>query len=179
MSIESVMLSNHFNLCRPLLLSPSVSLSIRVFSNESAFHIRWPKYWSSASTSVLPVNIQDWSPLGWTGWISLKSKGLSRVFLQRRTLLLSPVTSTTGYCFALASSLHSFWSYFSTDLKYHIEHLPTCRGHLSVSYVFTFSYCLWGSQGKNTEVVCHILSELSTMTHPSWLALHAMAYSFT
>ena len=46
MSIESVMLSSHLILCRPLLLLPSISLSIRVFSNESALCIRWPKYWS-------------------------------------------------------------------------------------------------------------------------------------
>ena len=46
MSIESVMLSNHLILCHPLLLLPSVFPSIRVFSNESVLHIRWPKYWS-------------------------------------------------------------------------------------------------------------------------------------
>ena len=46
MSIESVMPSNHLILCRPLLLPPSISPSIRVFSNESVLHIRWPKYWS-------------------------------------------------------------------------------------------------------------------------------------
>ena len=46
MSIESVMASNHLMLCRPLLLLPSIFPSIRVFSNESALHIRWPKYWS-------------------------------------------------------------------------------------------------------------------------------------
>ena len=80
MSIESVMLSNHLILCRSLLLLPSILPSIRVFSNESALRIRWPKYWVSASTSVLPMNTKDWSPLGWTGWISLQSKGLSRVF---------------------------------------------------------------------------------------------------
>ena len=45
-SIELVMPSNHFILCRPLLLLPSIFPSIRVFSNESALHIRWPKYWS-------------------------------------------------------------------------------------------------------------------------------------
>ena len=45
-SIESVIPSNHLILCRPLLLLPSIFLSIRVFSNESALHIRWPKYWS-------------------------------------------------------------------------------------------------------------------------------------
>ena len=59
---------------------PSIFPSIRVFSNESALHIRWPSIGVSASASVLPMNIQDWSPLGWTGWISLQSKGLSRVF---------------------------------------------------------------------------------------------------
>ena len=64
----------------PLLLSsplPSVFPRIRVFSNESALHIRWPKYWSF-SFSISPV--KDWLPLGLTGLISLLSKGLSRVF---------------------------------------------------------------------------------------------------
>ena len=75
-----MMPSNHLILCCPLLLPPSIFPSIRVFSNESVLHIRWPKYWSLASASVLPMNIQDWFPLGWTGWISLQSKGLSRVF---------------------------------------------------------------------------------------------------
>ena len=46
MSIESVIQSSHLTLCRPLRLLPSIFLSIRVFSNESALHIRWPKYWS-------------------------------------------------------------------------------------------------------------------------------------
>ena len=54
MPIESVMPSNHLILCR-LLLLPSIFLSIRVFSNESAFHIRWPKYWSF-SFSIGPSN---------------------------------------------------------------------------------------------------------------------------
>ena len=80
MCIESVMPSNHLILCHPLLLLPSIFPNIRVFSNESALHIRWPEYGVSASTSVLPMNTQDWSPLGWTDWISLLSKGLSRVF---------------------------------------------------------------------------------------------------
>ena len=55
MSIESVMPSNHLTLCRPLLLLPSIFPNIRVFSNESAFHIRWPKYWSF-SFSISPSN---------------------------------------------------------------------------------------------------------------------------
>ena len=81
MSTELVIPSNQLILCRPLLLPPSILSSIRVFSNESALHIRWPKYWSfSFKTSDLPMNTQDWSPLEWIGWISLQSKGLSRVF---------------------------------------------------------------------------------------------------
>ena len=80
MSVESVLPSNHLILCHPLLLLLSIFPRIRVFSNESFLHIRWPKYWSSASTSVLPMNSQDWFPLGRTGWISLQSKELSRVF---------------------------------------------------------------------------------------------------
>ena len=55
MSIESVMPSNHPILCRPLLLLPSIFPSIRVFSNESALHIRWPKYWSF-SFNISPSN---------------------------------------------------------------------------------------------------------------------------
>ena len=78
MSIESVMPSNHL-IPFHLLLPPSIFPSIRVFSNESVPRIRWPKYWSLASASVLPVTIQDLFPLGWTGWIFLLSKGLSRV----------------------------------------------------------------------------------------------------
>ena len=80
MSIELVMPSNHLILCCPLLL-PSVFPSIRVFSNESVLWIRFPKYWSF-SFSISPSNEYslDWFTLGWTGWISLQSKGLSKVF---------------------------------------------------------------------------------------------------
>ena len=79
MSTMSVMASNHLILCHPLLLPPSIFPSIRVFSNESVLLIRWTIQ-VSASGSVLPMNIQDRFPLGWTGWISLQSKGYSRVF---------------------------------------------------------------------------------------------------
>ena len=80
MSTESVMPSSHLILCCPRLLLPTIFPSFRVFSNESALHIRWTKYWSF-SFNIGPSNEhQDWSPLGWTGWISLQSKGLSSVF---------------------------------------------------------------------------------------------------
>ena len=76
MSIQSVMPSNHFILCLPLLLPPSIFPSIRVFSNESVLHIRWAKYWSF-NFSISPSS-------EYSGLISfrvgLSSKGLSRVF---------------------------------------------------------------------------------------------------
>ena len=80
MSIESAMPSSHLILCCPLLLLLPIPPSIRVFCKESTLRMRWPSIGTSASTSDLPMNTQDWSPLGWTGWISLQSKGLSRVF---------------------------------------------------------------------------------------------------
>ena len=96
MPIDSVMSSNHLILFYPLLLLLSVFPSIRVFSNESVLHIRWPQYWSispilisstvlehwstASSASVLAMNIQDWFLLGLTGLISLQLKGLSRIF---------------------------------------------------------------------------------------------------
>ena len=77
---KSMMPSNHLILCHPLLLPPSILPSIRVFSNESVLHIRWPKYCSLTLSLVHPMNIQDWFPLGLTGLISLQSKGLSKAF---------------------------------------------------------------------------------------------------
>ena len=83
MPIESVKPSNHLVLCSPLFL-PSIFPSIKIFSDELALHIRWPKYWSfSFSFSFSPSNEYsglDWFPLGLSGLISLQSKGLSGVF---------------------------------------------------------------------------------------------------
>ena len=76
MSIDSVMPSNHLILCHPLLLLPSIFPSIRVFSKESLLSIRWPKY-SSFSFSISPSNEYFLKEIS---FISLQSKGLSRVF---------------------------------------------------------------------------------------------------
>ena len=80
MSIESVMPSNHLILCRPLLFLPSIFPSIWVLSNESVLCIWWPKYWSFNFSISPSSECSGLIPLGWTGWISLQSKGLSRVF---------------------------------------------------------------------------------------------------
>ena len=105
MSIKSVMPSNHLIICRPLLLLPSIFPSIRVFANESAFRIRWPKYWRLNFNINRSIDTQDWSLLGWTGWIPLQSKGLSRVFpnstVQKHQVFGFPfgptLTSIPGY----------------------------------------------------------------------------------
>ena len=82
MSIESVIPSSHLILSRPLLLLPPFPPSIKVFSNESTLCMRWPKYWSF-SFSISPSNEHPGLisfRITWTGWISLQSKGLSRIF---------------------------------------------------------------------------------------------------
>ena len=80
MSIESVMPSNHLILCRPLLLCLQSFPASGSFQMGQFFPSGGQSIGVSASASVLPMNTQDWFPLGWTGWISLQSKGLSRVF---------------------------------------------------------------------------------------------------
>ena len=79
-SLKLVMPSNHLILCHSLFLLPSTLISSRVISNESVLCIRWPKYWSF-KFNIRPSNeYSTWFPLQLTGWISLQSKGLSRVF---------------------------------------------------------------------------------------------------
>ena len=80
MSIESVMPSIHLILFCPLLLLPPIPPSIRVFSNESTLHMRWPKYWSFSFSIISFKEIPGLISFRWTGWISLQSMGLSRVF---------------------------------------------------------------------------------------------------
>ena len=73
MFIELVMSSNYLILCQPLLLLPPIPPSIRVFSNESALPIRWPKYWSFSFNLSPSSEYSGLISLGWTGWISLQS----------------------------------------------------------------------------------------------------------
>ena len=80
MSIESVMPSSHLILCRPLLLLPPIHPASGSFPMSQLFAWGGQSIGASASASVLPKDTQDWAPLEWTGWISLQSKGLSRVF---------------------------------------------------------------------------------------------------
>ena len=79
-STELVMPSSHLILCRPLLLLPPIPPSIRVVSSESALRMRCPKYWSFSFSIIPSKEHPGLISSEWTGWISLQSKGLSRVF---------------------------------------------------------------------------------------------------
>ena len=98
-SVESVMPSNHLILCHPLLLLPSVFPGIRIFSNELALGIRWPKYWSFSFSISPSSEYSGLIPLGLTGLTSLLSKGLSRVF-----------SSTTVWKHQFFGAQPSLWS---------------------------------------------------------------------
>ena len=106
MSMESVMPSKHLILCHILLLPLSIFPNIRVFSNESALRIRWPKHWSF-SFNISPSNEHPRlvSFRRWTGRSSLQSKGLSRVF--------SNTTVQNHQFFSTQHSSHSY-SYIHT-----------------------------------------------------------------
>ena len=93
--------------------------------------------------------------------------------LQHRTLLLSPVTSTTGYCFCFGSIPSFFLEFLHWSPAAYFGHLPIRGVPLSVSSFCLFIlFCSWGSQGKKTEVVCHSLLQWTTFcqTSPPWPA---------
>ena len=114
MSVELVMPSNQLILCCPLLILPSIFPSNRVFSNESVLHIRWPKYWSFSFSISIPMNIQDWFPLGWTALISLQSRGLSRVF-SNTTVQQHQFFGAQAFYSPTLTSMHDHWKNHSLD----------------------------------------------------------------
>ena len=113
MSIESVMPSNHLILCRPFSSCPQSFPASGSFPMSQFFASGDQSIGVSASASVLPMNIQDWFPLGWTGLISLQSKGLSRVF-SNTTVEKHQFFSTQLYGPTLMS-VHDYWKNHSLD----------------------------------------------------------------
>ena len=133
MSIELVMPSNHLILCCLLLLPPSIFPSIRVFPMSQLFasggqvlefQLQYQSFqwifrlwdWRAAycTKRADPMNIQDWSPLGWTGWISLHSKGISRVFsntkVQKHQFFSAQLSLSPTF-----TSIHDYWKNHSLD----------------------------------------------------------------
>ena len=116
MSIESVTPSNHLFLCHPLLLLQSFPAS-RSFLMSPFFASGGQSVGVSASASVLPMNIQDWFPLGWTGWISLLSKGLTIKSVQYHNMV-GRITASKRW------PPPNLWNLWTCDLTWQKEH---CR----------------------------------------------------
>ena len=108
MSFELVMPSSHLTLCRPLLFLPSSgSFQMSQLFTSGGQII-------GVAISVLPMNTQDWSPLGWTGWISLQSKGLSRVF-SNTTVQKHQFFGAQFLYSPTLTSIHDHWKNHSLD----------------------------------------------------------------
>ena len=150
MSIELVMPSNHLIFCHPLLILPSIFSSIRVFSNESALHIRWPKYWSF-SFSISPTNV-------YSGLISFKMHWLDLHAVQGTLKsLLQHHSSKASICW------HS--AFFTVQLSH--PYMTTGK---------TIALTRWTFVGKVTSLLFNILSRVVIIFLPrskcllgSWL----------
>ena len=143
MSIELVMPSSHLILCRPLLFSPSIFPSIRVFSNESALHIRWPKYWSF-SFNISPYNEYSGLISFRMDWLDLRAvQGTLKSLLQYQNVdsvtplpdILHPaffVILTIDYKYI---NMYSFTSYNASDLPIPPINYLGCFPFFSVAYL--------------------------------------------
>ena len=181
MAIESMMLSNHLILCHPLLLLPSVFSSIRVFSNDLALHIGWPKYWSF-SFSISPSN--EYSrliSLGLTGLISLLSKrlsgGLSSITIQRHQVVGAQPSlwSNSHFCLWPLERLQ-LWLYGPLSAKWCLCFLITHLGYfqlhvqkLKLKFLAKEPLCLC-FQGSHW-FQSYIVSELLLLFHVSHLRI--------
>ena len=114
MSIESVMPSNHLILCHPLLLLPSVFPSIRVFSNDSTLHIRWPKYWS-LSFNISPSNEHPGLSSFRMDWLDLLApQGTLKSRLQHHSSKAS-ILRRSAFFIVQLSPIHDYWKNHSFD----------------------------------------------------------------
>ena len=150
MSIESVMPSNHFILCRLLLLLPSILPTIRVFPKSQLFASSGQNIGASASASVLPMTSQGWFLLGLTGLISLQSKELSRVF-SSTTVKKHQFFGAQPSLWSNSSSVHGYgktiWTFVGKVLsllfkmlsRFVIASLPKSK-HLLISWLQSHKY---------------------------------------
>ena len=114
MSVELVIPSNHLILCRPLLLLPSIFPSIRVFSNESALCIRWPKYWSF-SFNISPYNEHPGLISFRMDWLYLLAvQGTLKSLLQHHNSKAS-ILRCSAFFIVQLSCIHDYWKNHSLD----------------------------------------------------------------
>ena len=151
-------------------------------------------YLYSELNSPIPVHFSSLIPRMWTFTLAISCLTTSNLpwfmdltfqvpmqycSLQHWTLPLSPVTSTTGYCFCFGSIPSFFLELFLHDLQQQIGYLLIWGVPLLVSYNFAFSYYSWGSQGKNTEVVWLSLLQWATFwpAHLGWPHMAWLSFS--
>ena len=144
MSIESVMPSNHFILCRPLLLLPSIFLSIRVFADESALHIKWPKYWSF----IFNINPSN----EYSGLISFRMvqldllavQGILKSLLQHHSSKASILLCSASFIVQL-TSIHDYWKTIALNRQTFVGKVMSLLFNMLSRLVITFlprSKCL-------------------------------------
>ena len=114
MFTELVLLSNHFILCCSLLLLPSISLSIRVFSNELALHIRWPKYWSFSISPSSEYSGLISFRIDWFDLLAVQKTLKSSPTLQFKSINLLVLSLPYGLTLR---SVHDYWKNHSFDYK--------------------------------------------------------------
>ena len=135
MSIESVMPSNHLIFCCPLLLPPSILPSIRVFSNESALHIRCPKYWSF-SFNISPSN-EHWSPFK-IDWLDLLAvQGTLKSLLQHH---ISKALILQHSAFFIVQLSHP---YITTGKTIALTRWAFVGKVMSLLFIFFFNFFLY------------------------------------
>ena len=134
MSIESVMPSNHLILFCPLLLLPSIFPSIRVFSNELALHIRWPKYWS-LSFSISPSREYSGLISFRMDWFDLLAvQGTLKSLLQQHSSKASILWCSAFFTPAV-TSIHDYWENHSFDYMDLCRQSYVSKQHILICYL--------------------------------------------
>ena len=178
MSIKSAMPSNHLILCRPLLLLPSIFPSIRVFSNESALRIRWPKYWSF-SFSLSPSNEYSELISFRIDWLDLAVQGTLKSLLQHHSSIASILQCSAFFMVQLshpykttektiAWSRRTFVSkvmslLFNTLSEFIIAFLPRNK-HLLISWLQSPTAMIL----EPKKIVCHVSIVYPSICHAVW-----------
>ena len=183
MSIESRMASNHhLILCCPLSSCLQSCPASGSFLMSQFFESHGQSIGVSVSASVLPMNIQDWFPLGWTGWLSLQSKGLSRVFSNTT----SQNISSSALSFFIAQLSHPYmttgktiaftrWAFVSKVMSLLFSMLPRLViAFLPRSKHFNFmaAVTICNEFGAQENKVCHCF-----LCFPIYLPWHQMPWS--
>ena len=145
MSIESMMPSNHLILCCPLLLLPSIFPSIRVFSNESALRIRWPKYWSF-SFNISPSNEHSGLISFRMDWLDLLAvQGTLKSLLQQHSSKASILRCSAFFYNPTLTSIHDYWKTIALTRCIFVDKIMSLLFNMLSRLVITFlprSKCL-------------------------------------